>query len=125
MHPFRLLRTLRTAGVALVPAVVVLCCAGRAAAECGDYVRVLGPDGAVQPMPGHDPQPCHGPFCHGTPKAPNPVPPAPPSPAPDPKGLASDAGRGPDNPATTRFDVESDGSPVRVSRSIFHPPRAS
>src|SRR6476659_3588245 len=40
MRSVRLLRPLRTAGVALVPAVVVLCSAGRAAAECGDYVRI-------------------------------------------------------------------------------------
>src|SRR5437660_12506707 len=33
-------RVARTAGVALLPA-VVLCCAGRADADCGDYVRIL------------------------------------------------------------------------------------
>ncbi len=125
MLPFRLLRTARTAGVALLPAVVVLCCAGRAAADCGDYVRVIGPDGTAQPMPGHDPQPCRGPFCHGGPKAPNPTPPAPTSLVPDPKGLMSDAGGGPDNNAATRFDREPAGSPVRQSTSIFHPPRSS
>jgi hypothetical protein len=119
----------RQTGVALLPAVLMFCCAGRAAAECGDYVRILGPDGTAQPMPGHEPkpadQPCHGPFCHGGPKAPNPVPPAPVSPIPDPKGLVSDAGGGPDDDAATRFDREPGGSPVRQSTSIFHPPRAS
>jgi hypothetical protein len=124
MRPFRLLRTLRTAGVALLPAVVVVCCAGRADAECGDYVRIIGSDGTVQEMPGHESKPCQGPFCHGGPKAPNPIPPAPTSLVPDPKGLVTETG-GPDNATATRFDLEPDGSPVRQPSSIFHPPRAS
>jgi hypothetical protein len=122
-------RFVRQAGAALLPAVVFFCCAGRADAECGDYVRILGPDGAVQPMADHeskpDDQPCHGPFCHGSPKAPNPIPPAPTSPVPDPKGVVNDSGGCPDNAATTRFDLEPDGSPVRTLTRIFHPPRAS
>jgi len=125
MIAFRLSRAVRTVGVALLPAVVVVCCAGRADAECGDYVRIIGSDGTVQPMPAHDSKPCHGPFCHGGPKAPSPVPPAPASPAPDPKGLVSDPGGGPDNAATTRFETEPAGSPVRHPSRIFHPPRAS
>jgi hypothetical protein len=116
------------AGVAILPAAILLCCAGRADAECGDYVRIIGNDGTVQPMPGHESkpadQPCHGPFCHGGPKAPNPPPPAPTSPVPDPNGLVTETG-GPDNAAATRFDLEPDGSPVRQTQSIFDPPRAS
>jgi hypothetical protein len=120
-------RVARTAGVALLPAVVVLCCTGRASAECGDYVRLLGPDGRVQTPADHDPmpgeRPCHGPNCQGAPKAPLPVPPAP-THAPDTKGLvvgdASQAG----NDSTNHFPTESDGSPVRLPTSIFHPPRA-
>jgi hypothetical protein len=124
MRPIRLLRTLRTAGVALLPAVVLFCCAGRADAECGDYVRIIGSDGTVTPMPGHESKPCQGPFCHGGPKAPNPTPPTPTVSTPDPKGLVAEA-TGPDNAAATRFDLEPDGSPVRRPTSIFHPPRAS
>src|SRR5690349_25061910 len=81
-------RVVRAVGVALVPAVVVLGCADRAAAGCGEYVRILDPDGTAQQLPRHDPEPCRGPFCHGGPKAPAPVPPATVS-APDSKGLAA------------------------------------
>lgn len=125
MIPFRLSRVVRMAGVALLPAVLVFCCAGRADAECGDYVRIISSDGTIKEMPGHESKPCQGPFCHGGPKAPNPVPPAPTSLVPDPKGLASDASSGPDNAATTRFELEPNGSPVHYPSSIFHPPRAS
>lgn len=118
-------RFARHAGAALLSAVVMLCCAGRAAAECGDYVRVLGPDGTVQPMPGHESKPCHGPFCHGTPKAPNPVPRAPTSPAPDPKGLVGDADEGPEIATATRVAIEPGGLPARHPSNIFHPPRHS
>jgi hypothetical protein len=128
MIPLRLSRVARAAGVALVPAVVVLCCAGRADAECGDYLRIIGTDGTDQPMPGHESKPadgpCHGPFCHGGPKAPNPTPPAPTVLVPDPKGLVAET-KGPDNASATRFDLETDGSPVHQPQSIFHPPRAS
>src|SRR5262245_39366656 len=115
-------RVARAAGVALLPAVVVLCCAGRATAECGDYVRIIGADGTVQPMAGHESkpadQPCHGPFCHDGPKSPNPVPPAPNSPAPDPKGLVGDTGGGTDNAAAMRIDHEPDGSPAYQPSSV-------
>jgi hypothetical protein len=128
MIPFQLSRVARTAGVALLPAVVVLCCAGQADAECGDYLRIIGTDGTVQPMPGHESkpadQPCHGPFCHGGPKAPNPTAPAPTVLVPDSKGLVAET-TGPDNASATRSVSEPDGSPVRQPQSIFHPPRAS
>jgi hypothetical protein len=128
MIPAHLSRVARTAGVALLPAVVVLCCAGRATAECGDYLRIIGSDGAVQPAGHHQSpadRPCQGPYCSGAPTLPAPVPPAPTSLVPDLKGLVTFAGGDPDNAALTRFETEPDGTPVRQPRSIFHPPRAS
>jgi hypothetical protein len=124
-----LTRVLRTAGVALLPAVVLLCCAGRADAGCGDHVRIVGPDGQVRPAAGHDPvpaeRPCQGPECTGGPKAPAPVSPAPPAPTSDVKGLVGEAGDPDGTSGISRRTADPDGSPVRRPNSIFHPPRAS
>ena len=120
-------RVLRTAGVALLPAVVLLCCAGRADAECGGYVRIIGPDGKVQAPADHDPmpgeRPCRGPECTGGPKAPAPVPPAPVSPNADGKALVIPAAGPPEFPSANRVPSDAGELPVRRSNSIFHPPR--
>jgi hypothetical protein len=125
----RLIPVLRTAGVALLPAVVLLCGAGRADAGCGDHVRIVGPDGTVQRPAGHDPvpaeRPCLGPECTGGPKAPAPVPPAPPGPTSDVKGLVGHAGDADHSPTAGGPPTERIGSPTRRSTAIFHPPRAS
>ena len=122
-------RVLRAVGVALLPAIALLCCAGDASAECGSYVQVIGPDGKIQSPVGHDPmpaeRPCQGPECTGGPKAPAPVPPAPTSLTSDVKGLGADAGDPDQSPGSVRPATEADGSPVRGPTSIFHPPRAS
>ena len=125
----RLTHVLRTSGAVLLPAVVLLCCAGRSNATCGNYVQIIGPDGTLQLPTGHDPmpaeRPCQGPECTGGPKAPAPVPPAPTSPLSEVKGLVGDT----DDPdtSTTGYWPGSDaaGSPVRRPTSVFHPPRAS
>jgi hypothetical protein len=115
---------LLAAGVAFTP--------GRAAAECGDYVRIDGrllaphdrPGQADHglPLPG---KPCHGPGCSGAPAAPSlPVT----APVADPTGskqwadrfaadLDAAAGGRPLPPLT------SDDGPVSRPGSIFHPPR--
>ena len=131
MPPAHLLRVARTAGVALLPAVVVFCCAGRASAECGNYVTSIDESGHARPMghPTDDPAPartpCHGPNCHGIPEAPAPVPPAPTVTPADAKGLIVDAGGPAGNDLAGRLPNDSDGWPVRHPLSIFHPPRAS
>jgi hypothetical protein len=121
-------RAVRPAGVALLPAVVMLCCAGRASAGCGDYVRIVGPDGQVQSPVGHDPmpgeRPCQGPNCSGGPKAPAPIPPAPTGPAPVVKGLVPHADRHGGLRTAGCLPPPADASPVRLPTSIFHPPRA-
>ena len=122
-------RVLRAVGMAVWPAVLLLCCAGRADAGCGDYVQIVGPDGTVQAPDGHHPvpakRPCQGPECTGGPKAPAPVPPAPTVPTSDVKGLVTDAG-GSDGPGgAIRPASDPGGLPARQPRSIFHPPRAS
>lgn len=117
---------LLVAGVAFAP--------GRAAAECGDYVRVDG-----RPMAGHDPgapghadpgwptpaKPCHGPNCSG-----NPSTPAPPLTAPvaDPSGLKAWAARfvadlGADAGGRSLPPLTSDSGAVSRPGSVFHPPR--
>jgi hypothetical protein len=128
MSRSRLGRVAGSGGVALLPAFLLLCCAGRADASCGDYVKVFGPDGKVQPPAGHDHptgRPCPGPNCTDGPKAPAPIPPAPTNPLPDGKALVTEAG----GPSRTDFTVRpmSDAGdlPVRHPNSIFHPPRAS
>src|SRR5687768_6522524 len=119
-----LTRVLQTAGVALLPAVAILCCVGQADAGCGNYVQVVGPDGGMQSPGGHDPmpaeRPCQGPECTGGPKAPAPAPPAQTGPTSDVKGLVggpADADRtaGRAGPA-----AHPDASPVRRPSSIFH-----
>jgi hypothetical protein len=125
----RLTRVLRTAGVALLPAVVLLGCAGRADAGCGDYVKLIGPDGKVQVPTGHDPKPderpCQGPNCTGGPKAPAPIPPAPTNHLSDGKALVIESGDPTRDDFTVRPTSDPDGLPVRQPNSIFHPPRAS
>ena len=119
----------RTAGVVLVPAVILLCCAGRADAGCGDYVQIVGADGKVQSPAGHDSmpgeRPCQGPECTGGPKAPAPVSPAPPSPPSDVKALVADGDEADSPPAGSRPACDVDRLPVRQPSLIFHPPRFS
>jgi hypothetical protein len=125
MIPSRLSRAVRLAGAALLPAVVVLCCAGRAAAECGSYVTIIDENGQAHPAGDHgQPKaPCHGPFCDGGPMAPAPPPPAPANPFPDVKGLLADAESDPGRNGTGRAHVDSDGCPIHRPQSVFHPPR--
>jgi hypothetical protein len=121
-------RVLRAVGAAVVPAVLWLCCANSAAAGCGDYVTILGPDGRPQVPAGHDMPtkgPCQGPNCSGGPKAPAPIPPAPTSPAPVVKGLAPLADGHPALAGSGFLPPPTDGTPVRLASSVFHPPRAS
>jgi hypothetical protein len=119
-------RVARHAGVALLPAVIVLCCAGRAAAECGSYVTIIDEKGQAHPAGerGGPKAPCHGPFCDGGPKAPAPAPPAPVNPIPDVKCLLADAGDDPGPGGARRVCLDPDGSPVHEPRPIFHPPRS-
>lgn len=114
---------LLTAGVAFAP--------GRAAAECGDYVRI-----GNAPMVGHDRpadlgmpfpgKPCDGPGCSDRPSTP-----APPLSAPvtDPSGskewaarfaadLVADAG------GRSLLPLTSETGAVSRPGSVFHPPRA-
>ena len=118
----------RVAGVALLPAVLALCCPGQAAAGCGDYLQFVGPDGKVHAPMGHDPQPaerpCHGPECTGGPRAPAPVPPPPAPHFPDAKALVDTAADPNNSPTGNRPAAEFDGSPVRRPTPIFHPPRS-
>jgi hypothetical protein len=124
MIPSRLSRVVRLTGVALVP-VVVLCCAGRATAECGSYVTIIDAKGQAHPAGEHGQPnaPCHGPFCDGGPKAPAPTPPAPVNSFPDVKGLLADAGDDAGPGGARRFSPDPDGSPVHEPRPVFHPPR--
>lgn len=123
-HPTRVLRT---AGVAPLLAVALVCCAGRADAGCGDYVQFLGPDGRVQWPAGHEPmptdRPCQGPECTGGPKAP--VPPAPSSLTQDVKELVTESVVSSGICSATRPVSDPDGEPVRPARTIFRPPRAT
>jgi hypothetical protein len=114
----------RAVRLALVP-VVVLCCAGRAAAECGSYVTIIDEKGQAHPVGEHgQPKgPCHGPFCDGGPKAPAPTPPAPVNPFPDVKGLLADAGDDSGPGVARRSSFDPDGSPIHEPRPVFHPPR--
>ena len=122
-------RLLRAVGVALLPAVALLCCAGGANAECGSYVQIIGPDGKVQPAAGHESmpaeRPCQGPECTGGPKAPAPIPAVPTSPLTEVKGLVGDADEPLRSSGTSRSASDADGSPISRPTSIFHPPRAS
>ena len=124
-----LTRVLRTAGVAVLPAVVLLCCAGRTDAGCGDHVRIVGPDGTLGPPAGHhsipSDRPCQGPECTGGPKAPAPVPPGPTSPMTEVKGVVGGAGDPGRSPGARRPASDADASPVSRPTSIFHPPRTS
>jgi hypothetical protein len=118
-------RFARHAGVALLPAVIVLGCAGRAAAECGSYVTIIDEKGQAHPAGEHGQPtaPCHGPFCDGGPKAPAPTPPSPVNPVPDVKGLLADAGDEPGPGGSRRWRLDPGGSPIHEPQAVFHPPR--
>ena len=123
-----LTRVVRAVGVALLPAVALVCCAGDAAAGCGSYLQIVGPDGKVQSPAGHDEtpagRPCQGPECTGGPKAPAPVPPTPPAATPDGKVVLIAADGSPATRSASRLPAEPGGSPVHRPTSVFHPPRA-
>ncbi|MBX9579418.1 MAG: hypothetical protein K2X87_03845 [Gemmataceae bacterium] len=114
---------LLAAGLAFTP--------GRAAAECGDYVRIAGqpmaPHGGPgqadhgQPTPG---KPCHGPGCSGHQTTPVPVT----APVTGPGGSkewAARFGADLDAAATGRTlpPLTSEDGSVSRPASIFHPPR--
>ena len=111
----------------LITAVVVavgLFAPSESRGECGDYIVY------TKPTPGqpsdHAPAPgkCHGPNCSQAP-APAPMPQAPPSLRilPD-QSLPVTDGQSPVPPALTSFASDvGDGSPVRRTQDVFHPPR--
>ncbi|MBX9627975.1 MAG: hypothetical protein K2X82_29515 [Gemmataceae bacterium] len=111
---------LLTAGVAFAP--------GRAAAQCGDYVRIGGASTAGHDQ--HDPgvptpdKPCHGPGCSG-----HPATPVVPVTAPGAGGSPEWAARLTADlaPAASRLEtlpLTSETGAVSRPGSIFHPPRA-
>ena len=116
-------RLLRAGGVAITAA-VVLGCAARADAACGEYVKILGLADTAHP-PDHAPPktPCHGPNCTGGPRAPAPVPPAPAGPAAAVKALVPAVPADSSDPFAGLFAVHPVGDPVRRPSAIFHPPR--
>jgi hypothetical protein len=104
----------------LVVALVLLLCAARSEASCGDHVAVNKPAGQ-QPAPK---APCHGPNCsqnHSTPA----IPPAAAHRAaprddlqPSATGLPSGPGRSLDRVAALSFFL-----PAGPVRTVYHPPR--
>ena len=127
---------LRLVATGLLVALGVGVTPGRAAAECGDYVTVLGEQvshGSPQPdadrshgMPARPDRPCHGPNCSSNPTTPA-VPVSPPVTSPsDSKNLVAGlVGDRDDFPgAGWSLSLTSEGRVVRHPRSIFHPPRA-
>jgi hypothetical protein len=129
-------RSLRLAGWA-VPILALLSCAPSVArASCGDYVVMRGPhaEAAMPPGPWHsaeapvpvrpDPhKPCSGPNCSRGPVVPSLPAPTVGPPAPHEWGSLT----GPPAfaaPGHESFLFESSPSqPIRLTRSIFHPPR--
>jgi hypothetical protein len=106
--------------------------AGRASAECGDYVTVLtgqaarsdtGTPGQTE-TPAPTRPPCHGPNCSGRDFPPlAPVVPIGPSVKELTQDLAPVGSPDPD-PGST-FDRDSaTGRPIQRAFSVFHPPRA-
>ena len=105
-------------GIALTP--------GTAAASCGNYVIVQNEDhtGQPQPVPA---VPCHGPGCSKAPAAP-----ALPMTAPVSSSTGNDQPTADLDSATDASNASSWGRllpnvehPIRLTSSIFHPPRAS
>jgi hypothetical protein len=112
----------------MLPAVALLCCTQSAAAGCGDYLTIIDPDGKIQSPVGHDnapvKAPCHGPNCSASPKAPAPIPPSLTSPGPVVKAMVEVSREQPGSPGYDGLTPPTDGSPTRLTSSIFHPPRA-
>lgn len=125
---------MRLAGGGL-PLLALLCCAPSVArADCGDYVVTrlthldqAMPDGlrhaAESPAPAGPRKPCNGPHCSRIPAAPLAPVPTVTSPAPQEWGWLG----GESHPtALGRWAWLIDSSPqhpVRLARTIFHPPR--
>ena len=120
-------RMLRAVGVAILPAVALLCCAQPAKAGCGDYVTIIGPDGKILTPAGHGYNPaklpCHGPNCSASPKEPAPIPPEITSSVPVVKAMAEVSHDQTGPSLDNRLPVPADGSPTRLTSTIFHPPR--
>jgi hypothetical protein len=117
---FRLRLPIRAVAAAALALAGVLMLPGGASATCGDYVHIQTDD---PPAP---PRPCHGPQCSKAPATPI-VPmtaPVPSSSESEQPSLVVDTEPG-GRPSAgwaaghTRFPL-----PIRLTSSIFHPPRA-
>jgi hypothetical protein len=128
--------------VAFAIAVSLAASAGRAAAECGDYVTILNGSGSSghqsgtrsghdavpggTPTPAPAKPPCHGPNCSGSParEAPPLAPVAPTG--TQAKELTQHLGpvNSPDAEPGSAFDRDiTSHRPIRRASSVFHPPR--
>lgn len=111
---------------AAVVAAVAACAAPAAAqAGCGDYVVVRDATGAPVAAPDHDPMPCHGPNCTGSPARDPLAPAAPPAPHAGAKECVALGGAADPGDARSAFPIPtSDACPQGRAAAIFHPPRA-
>src|SRR5262249_4327912 len=96
---------------------------GRAAAACGDYVHIA--DAPGQPDTPSMPRSCNGPGCSN--HVPTPILPLTPPPSSSQSKdcttrLAVEANRA--DVLSRTYLPDADGEPIRISRAIFHPPRA-
>ena len=107
---------------------------GRASADCGDYVTIAGQPSAHHAMPPADDtkptdsprRPCNGPNCSKRQDSPITPSRAPVTPTGETKSLEVRIGADlpPDSDGGWRLLDATSAQPIRMSRSIFHPPRS-
>ena len=96
-----------------------------ASAQCGNYVTILGSPSASQQMPDeHMPKaPCNGPGCSQLPSVPFTPLPAPIVTNVESKACVDFLGQPPQSAGERANPDANSDRPVRMSNSIFHPPR--
>lgn len=115
----------RVAAVVLLPAAIVLYCAGPVAAACGDYVTVVGahPSADVPGVPSPAPA-CHGPGCSKAPSQAAPVSAPKTVERPAPVGVAGRDATSPPGGLSSQMCPDPVNPSSRHPSDIFHPPRA-
>ena len=109
--------------IGLLPIGTLVCAENRAAASCGDYLRIISDDAASK-APHDERTPCHGPNCHEkAPSQPMPAPAAPTVQNPVPDALLIPAAAIEEHPASEPVAFESSAPSRATAEPIFHPPR--
>ena len=112
--------------IGLLPIGALFCAENRAAASCGDYLRIASdrPDATASNAPHNERTPCHGPNCReNAPSLPVPAPAAPTVQNHSPDALLIPAAAIEEHPTSEPVAFESSDPSRATAEPIFHPPR--